>query len=319
MASIRRRGNSWRAEVRKSGIRKNRTFATKTAAQQWATRLEADILDSKAGNVVNQSVGELLARYADDVATHKRGWRQEIIRIERLRRDPLASVLLPQLKASDIAAWRDRRLREVSAATVRRDWNLLSHAFNVAINEWAWLHTNPMRGVKKPPAPAARDRRVSDEEIARLRHCSGYDHTPNTKTARACRAFLFALETAMRAGEIANLRRASITGRVAHLPLTKNGTRRDVPLSPAALELIEPLGNDLFELTTDQISSLFRKIRDRAQIPDLHFHDSRHEAITRLAEKLDVLELARVTGIKDLKILMVYYNKTAEQLADKLE
>ena len=318
MATIRKREGRWRAEVRRGTLRKSKTFATKTAAQRWATALEADIDNHKLGEVANKSLGELLARYSDEVAVHKKGWRQEVIRLARIGREPVAATPLRELSAADMAGWRDRRLREVSAASVRRDWNVISHAINVAINEWGWLHTNPLKGVKKPAPPAARDRRVRDDEIELLRHCSGYDHTPETKTARTFLAFILAIETGMRAGELAGLTRASITGRVAHLPMTKNGTRRDVPLSPKALELLDPLGDKLLDLNSEQISSLFRKIRDRAGINDLHFHDSRHEAITRLAEKLDVLELARMVGIKDLKILMVYYNKTAEQLADKL-
>ena len=66
------------------------------------------------------------------------------------------------------------------------------------------------------------------------------------------------------------------------------------------------------------LDALFRKARDRAMIEGLTFHDSRHEAITRLAGRLDVLELARMVGHRDLRMLMVYYNKTAAELADKL-
>ncbi|MEZ0137385.1 MAG: tyrosine-type recombinase/integrase [Candidatus Reddybacter sp.] len=318
MATISKRNGRWRAEVRRVNLRKSKTFATKTAAQRWATALEADIDNHKLGSVANKTLGQLLQRYSDEVAVHKKGWRQEVIRLARIGRDPVAATPLLELSAVDMAGWRDRRLREVSAASVRRDWNVISHAINVAINEWQWLHTNPLKSVKKPAPPPARDRRVYDHEIELLRHCSGVDHTPETKTARTFIAFLLAIESGMRAGEIAGLTRKSITGRVAHLPMTKNGTRRDVPLSAAALKLLEPLGPKLLDLSSDQISSLFRKIRDRAGLDDLHFHDSRHEAITRLADKLDVLELARMVGIKDLKILMVYYNKTAEQLADKL-
>ncbi|MCB1764228.1 MAG: site-specific integrase, partial [Gammaproteobacteria bacterium] len=62
----------------------------------------------------------------------------------------------------------------------------------------------------------------------------------------------------------------------------------------------------------------FRKIKNRTQIENLTFHDTRHEAITRLSKKLDVLDLARMVGIRDLKILMVYYNATASEIAERL-
>jgi integrase len=64
--------------------------------------------------------------------------------------------------------------------------------------------------------------------------------------------------------------------------------------------------------------ALFRKCRDRAGIVGLHFHDSRHEAITRLAQRLDVLDLARMVGHRDLKMLQAYYNATAEEIAARL-
>ena len=128
----------------------------------------------------------------------------------------------------------------------------------------------------------------------------------------------------MRAGEIVGLTDKTVdrTTRVATLPRTKNGSVRKVPLSTAALKLLDELpetDGPLFNLNSQQIDALFRKVRDKAQIWDLHFHDSRHEAITRLAKKVDVLSLARMVGHKDIKMLMVYYNETAEELAQRLD
>ncbi len=102
---------------------------------------------------------------------------------------------------------------------------------------------------------------------------------------------------------------------------TKNGHKRDVPLSGEAIRILEQIRTDtesVFNLEASQIDVNFRKAKDRCMIEDLHFHDTRHLAITRLASKLDVLELARMVGHKDLRQLMVYYNKTAEDLAKKL-
>lgn len=318
MGTFRRVGTRWRCEVRHGRFYRSKTVNTKAQAEQWERETELEYGRGKAGIFPNKNLSDLLDRYSTDVSAQKRGWKKEQIRITLLQRDPISTIPLGDLSAPDIAEWRDRRLKTVSSATVNRDWNLINHAINIAINEWHWLEKNPMKSVKRPIKPPHRDRRVSDKEIELLRHCSGYDVNPDTKTSRAFLAFLFAIETGMRQGEVAGLSRSSITGRVAHLPMTKNGTKRDVPLSTRALALLEDLGEDLFDLTADQISVLFRKSRDRTGIKNLHFHDSRHEAITRLADKLDVLELARMVGIQDLKILMVYYNKTAEQLADRL-
>ena len=74
-----------------------------------------------------------------------------------------------------------------------------------------------------------------------------------------------------------------------------------------------------FDLTSQQIDALFRKARDKSKIENLRFHDSRHEAITRLAKKPDVLSLARIVGHKDIRMLLVYFNETAEELAHRLD
>ena len=128
----------------------------------------------------------------------------------------------------------------------------------------------------------------------------------------------------MRAGEIVGLTDKTVDRdtRVATLPKTKNGPARKVPLSTAALGLLDELpetDGPLFDLSNQQIDAMFRKARDKTKIEDLRFHDSRHEAITRLAKKVDVLSLARMVGHKDIKMLMIYYNETAEELAQRLD
>ncbi len=322
MAYYQKRGNNWRAVVRKRGVSKSRTFHTKARAAAWATKLENDILDGVYGCAANNTFGEVLQRYEVEVSKQKKGYRWEAKRIGLFLRDPLADVRLEDLSAADIAAWRDRRLQQVQPASVRREWNLLNHAINIAIREWEWLQKNPMTQVRRPSPARARDRLFTEEEIERLCYAAGYEPgTPTqTATARTMAAFLFACETAMRAGEIAALRPddTNTTACTAHLEHTKNGTARIVPLSAPALHILTDLPDGYFNLTSMQISSLFRKIRRRALIDDATFHDSRHYAITRLAKKLDVLDLARMVGIRDLKILLVYYNESAEEIAKKL-
>lgn len=317
MASIRKHGQGWRAEVYKKGTRRSKKFRTKAEAMAWAVDTEREL--AQGGDIPDKSFGDLLERYRDEVSIQKRGKRWEEARIGLLLRDPIATVRLPALGQPDTAAWRDRRLQSVSAASVRREWTLLTHACNVAIKEWHWLKENPFSGVKRPENPVPRDRRISRDEIDRILLASGYSEPPETTTARVGAAFLFAIETAMRAGEIASINPDQVFDRHVHLPKTKNGNKRDVPLSTEAKRLLELVGND-FQLSADQISHLFRKIKARAMIDDLHFHDTRREALSRLSKKLDVMQLAKVSGHKDLRILQeVYYSPTVDDLADKLD
>ncbi|MCL1826084.1 MAG: site-specific integrase [Betaproteobacteria bacterium] len=299
-------------------------FPSKREAAEWAAAQAAAIKTVQAGGTPDIPVAALLEKYMQEVTPRKRGRVKEALQLQRLMRDELAQVRLPQLKPAYLSAWRDRRLSEVSAASVLRDWSLLSHVFSVAVREWEYLPGNPLKPVRKPKAPPSRDRRISEAEISRLLLGLGYSREGTAKTVRArvAIALLFAIETGMRAGEILSLKWEAVRGNVAHLPVTKNGYPRNVPLSAEAVRLFGQLpksgAGSAFNLTSDQLKGYFSQARERAQIDNLHFHDTRHEAITRLARKLDVLDLARMVGTRDLKILMVYYNATPSEIAARL-
>ncbi len=127
----------------------------------------------------------------------------------------------------------------------------------------------------------------------------------------------------MRAGEIVGLEwdRIDLDGQSCRLPLTKNGTAREVPLSKEAVRLLMelPKADPVFGLNSRQLDAMWRKIRDAAKVENLTFHDSRHVAITRLARKIDVLDLARIVGHKDLRMLLSYYNASASDIAKLLD
>lgn len=135
---------------------------------------------------------------------------------------------------------------------------------------------------------------------------------------------LLALETAMRRGELLALRweYVDLKRRVLHLPETKNGTSRDVPLSTKAVAVLEGLPRHItgrvFDTSETAITEGFQRAAKRACIPDFRFHDLRHEATSRLAEKLQMHELGKVTGHKSPRMLMRYYHPRAEDLAKKL-
>lgn len=310
----------YRAQVQKAGKRLSKSFPTRKEAKAWAARQE--YLIENADQVHSRMLfGELLDRYAREVSPGKRGAQWEIVRIKKIQRDNIARVALGDLSQVDIADWRDRRLKEIKGASVRREMELISGPLVRARTEWGLMSHNPLEGVKRPPQSPPRDRIPTKKEIEALALSAGDDLTATT--ARAYHAWLFSIETAMRAGEVAGLRAGDIDleKKTAHLPKTKNGTSRSVPLSSEAIRLLEALPESdlVFDLTSDQISSLFAKVRNRAGVENLTYHDSRHAAITRLAKKLHVLDLARMVGHRDIKMLMTYYNTTAEDLAKLLD
>lgn len=341
MASIFKRGDVWRVQIYVGGQRDSGSFTTKAQAQAWAAQRETELRSHKGGAIVGgKTVKDAFDRYEKEVSRTKRGHRWEALRLSALselrievdlgagkQKLTFGDVKLTELLPAHVAAVRDLRLQEVAASTINRDLNLVSHVFTVARREWKWIADSPTKDVRRPKNPAPRDRRPTEDEIQRLCLVLGFDEAPvATISGRVAVAFLFAIETAMRAGEICGLLPEYIAGRVAHLPaeVTKNGFKRDVPLSKRALELLEFLpkvenGKSVFGLSTASLDALFRKAKERCMIENLTFHDTRHEAITRLAKKLNVLELARMVGHRDLRMLQVYYNETAASIAERLD
>jgi integrase len=331
MATFRKVGDKWRAEVAMQGVRRSKVLPTKAAANAWAATTEADILAGKTGSIPNKTFGDLLERYRDEVTPTKRGTRWEEVRIGTYLRDPIAKVALCDLSATHFADWRDRRLTKVKPGSVLREWNILSNACKRAVNEWKWLSEHPMKAVEKPKKPSARMRIGTPDEVARMEQCAGYSKGIRLTTAslRMFAAYLFSIETALRAGEVCALERNEVFIDKGYLKVTgiKPGARknnaavRDVPLTPRAVEILEQVMGShsepsVFDVSKGSLDALFRKVRDRAMVDDLTYHDSRHAAITWMAQsgKYNVLELARIVGHTNINELMTYFNPTIEQI-----
>lgn len=329
MASITKSGDSWRVQIYVHGVRDSGSFPTKAKAQAWAAMRETELRTQKdTGVLAGKTCGDAFDRYLKEVSPHKRGHRWEVLRLNAMgesliSKQKFSDIKLTDLTADAIGQWRDARLKEVAGSTINRDLNLLSHVLNTARREWGWIAHSPTKDVRRPKNPAPRDRRIAQEEIDRICLSLGFNGAPvATKMQSVAVAFLFAIETAMRAGEICALRPEWIDGRVVHLPAdaVKNGVKRDVPLSKRAVELLALLPQDkLFDIRSASLDALFRAGKERAGVEGLTFHDTRHEAITRLSKKLGVLELARAVGHRDLRMLQIYYNESAADLAQRLD
>ena len=335
MASIKKDGDVWRVQVARKGVRLSGTFGTKRAAEAWAAEKETEILKGTYRGAGSRTVGDLFTEYERRVSEGKAGSRWEATRFKAFKRNfpGLAAKPLGDITSHDFGLWRDQRikgtdkLKPVSAGTVIREINLFSAAFCTARDEWKWIAESPLSGVRRPKEPRARDRRISEDELRRLMHALGYEpgKAPETISARIALIVQFAIETGARASEICSLTWSRVHERHFHLDKTKNGFARDVPMSARAREIIAEAKlatsgkPTVFEVVPTSLDALFRKAKNMCGIDDLHFHDTRHEACTRLARKLDVLDLARMLGIRDLKILQVYYNETAHDMAARLD
>lgn len=315
---------SWRVQVRRGGVDSSKTFRTKARARAWAVQEEAEIT-GEARPLGKHTLRDALREYATKVSPTKRGARWERIRLkafEEVLPGWLLDKRIAQVTSDDMGRARDKRLESVGPATVRREMNLLAAVFELARVEWKWMRANPMRDVRKPVEPPARRRGVKSGELEKLA-----EHLAGEGGREVLAGFELGIETGMRAGEMWGLEReqVDVEHRVAHLTMTKNGDARDVALSPRAVAIVEALLADgrpqLFTISNAVRDALFRKARNAAGIPDLHFHDSRSEAVTRLAKRLKVQELADQIGHRDLNSLMIYYRPSAAdramQLADE--
>ncbi len=319
MATFSKRSGSWQAKVCRKGVRRTATFPTKIQAQEWASKTEQEIISGHYGLGVRKTLKEAIDEYLK-ANSDRKGFHYENTRLEAFKRDEaaLCAKVLPALTLADFVAFRDVRMAQVSPGTVRREFSLLGSVFRYAV-ERQWLQYNPLRDVKKPQSPPARKRGVEQAEIdAMVLALQGSEITA---------LFLLAIETGMRQGEMLSLTwdQVHLKERYISLTETKNGDQRDVPLSQAAINILQgqPKGKHVFNIGAGSVDTLFRRARDAAalaipSIKTLHFHDSRSEGITRLSKKLNVLELARVVGHRDLRSLMIYYAPSVTDLAKKL-
>lgn len=329
MASpIKRKSGLWGIQIEVRGVRESASFATKAQAVAWAARRSTElraVATGGAGRV--KTLRDALREYAEKVSPTKRGEAKELIRLLAFERQALPITRkLADLTTADLVRWRDSRLAVNARGSVLRDMTLLGHVLETARREWQWISTNPMRDVRRPANPDHRDVIIQPWQVRRMLRALGYTRSgPVRSMGKAvAMAFLLALSTGMRAGEIAGLTWDRVRGDHVRLLETKNGSARDVPLSSVARHIIGRMdGFDavlVFGLSSQTLDALFRRHRDRAGLAGFTFHDARHTAATRLAlsGKVQALELCRIMGWKNPKQAMVYFHPTASQLAARL-
>ncbi len=313
----------WQAQIRRRGHSAQiKTFDHKAEAEVWVRQVEGEmdrgVFVSRV-EAESTSLAELLKRYQCEITPQKRGAAMERSHINVIGQDPVARCFISTITGKALAGYRDRRLKVVSASTLNRELNILSHVFTVAAQEWH-IHLpwgNPVRLLRRPRADDKRDRRlVGDEGAHLLAAAKAYGAVGELGSIIA-----FAIETAMRRGEIATMRWEHVdwNARVLLVPETKAGEPRRVPLSRAALDILDALprqiDGQIFALHQVSISRAFAEICKTAGIEGLTFHDLRHEATSRLFEKgLNPMQVAAITGHKTLQMLKRYTHLRAEDL-----
>jgi len=332
---------TWKAIIRKQGWPiTSKTFRTKRDATDWARNTEDGMVRgvyiSRTG-AERLTVKDALQRYLREVTPTKKPTTQ---RSEKITAEHLTGFLgkysMAALSSDLVASYRDHRIGAgKSNNTVRIELALLSNLFTIAIQEWGLgLSYNPVAAIRKPSPGKGRDRRLNANEEQRLLHA--VDQYSNPMLGWIVR---IAIETGMRQSEILNLRKSQLdlSARVVRLSDTKNDSARTVPLTisataafKAALENpLRPKESELVffgEPGKDgkrrpyQFTKVWAEIKDALGIADLHFHDLRHEAVSRLVEGgLSDQEVASISGHKSMQMLRRYTHLRAEDLVTKLD
>ena len=314
----------WQAKIRRRGYPpQSGTFDSKAKAETWARLIESE-MDRGAfiprTDAEGTTLSEMLDRYEHEVTSHKRGKGETSI-IKWWRESDLACRPMARIRGKDVAdTIKNKEGEGVGPKTIVAHLALLRHLFNIARKEWGMESLgNPVEMVRKPKLPQGRTRRLVDDEESRL-----------LEAARAYGGEIqhlipWAIETAMRRGEIAAMRWEHLDkkARVLLIPETKTGTPRRVPLSSSALQVLDALPRQIdgsvWSMCADSISQAFERVCKAAGIEGLTFHDLRHEATSRLFEKdLNPMQVAAITGHKTLQMLKRYTHLRAEDLVERL-
>jgi len=330
MASIRKHRGKWQAQIRRYGYPAlSKTFSVREDAIRWAREQDrlADRGEWAAPTLSSPdtTLADVLARYEREVTPKKRCKASEKYHLRVLARHAIAKLRFNYLTPAAICRFRDDRLKSVSSSTVVRELGILGHAIKIAGNEWN-LSVQPdlMSKVEKPEPNRPRERRLTDEEAKAIE--KAFKHCLNKLVPEVVR---FAIATGMRRSEVLSLdwQRINLKTRIALLPITKNGDPRSVPLSNEAVATLERLSKSekksrglVFPISANAFRMAWERIRRRANIKDLHFHDLRHEAISRFFELgLTVPEVQLISGHKDVRMLFRYTHLKPEIVSKKLE
>ena len=329
----------WQAKIRRKGWPlQSRTFAQKIDAEKWARAVEHDMdtgIFQSASDAERTTLSDLIARFEKEFAPHhyrvrednKEAWRFQCARL----RETLGAYSLAAIDQKTVASFRDNRLdgrkrKAVGESTVRKELHLLSKILGFAETECGinLPRGNPVDKIRKPKEGKGRERRLTEKEWKEVEaQCR------KSRNRHLLPAFTLAVETAMRQGELLSLRweHVDFKNRFALLPnpeKIKNEEPRAVPLSTRAIEVLTRLPRSIdgviFNVERMTLYHAFIAACKRAGVTNYTWHDLRHEAMSRLAERgnFSVLELSAVSGHKTLQMLKKYTHLQATKLAEKM-
>ena len=337
MASILKIGDTWRAQVRRKGHKSmSETFPTKTLAVKWAREIEADMDAMRFKDVrglANVTLKKLIDRYTEEIgAAHPFGKNKTAVLAAWVQNhgDKALSELTDDYLTEFV---RTRRKGGAGGVTIGIDLTYLAGVFKTAKELWKMpVSPDPintaranMAHLKISTRSTERTRRPTTAELEALQK---YLDTHSTLPMRDI--IDFAVESAMRVDEITRLRwidlneqDRTIIIRDRKHPRQKVGNDQEVPLLGKTFDIVKrqpppvELTNEarIFPVKTDTITTIFPRAKVALGIVDLHFHDLRHEGVSRLFEQgYRIEQVALISGHRDWKMLARYTQIKAKDL-----
>ena len=325
MATFRKRGARWQVQIRRRGHSPlSRSFLHRIDAEKWARskelELDRTLLPSDPRILSRFTLGDLVRRYMDTITPGKKRHEIERIELRAFLRFPICAKKLSELRTADFAEYRDVRLKQIKAASLKRSLAPIRHLFEVARTEWGLPITqNPVCALNFRASDTQRERRLRPGELERL-----------LEQARKCRnphiapIIQFAVATGMRRGEILNIEAKHFDRERAELfiPTSKTGLGRTIPLTKDAFDILLAGANTqqrLFPVSANAFRLSWERVRRRVGLIDLRFHDLRHEAVSRYFELgLTAPEVGLISGHQNLRTLGRYAHAARAEIHKKL-
>ena len=322
MGCVRKRGNSWNAQVRISGWRSfTKTFKTKLDAKQWIVNLEKELKSKPLPekNIKNLKLKDLFNKYKFEILPKLKSHKIVTYKLNFLSRLWLGEIIVVNLTKGHLEQFcKDRKL-VVKDGTIKSELMLIKRIVKIATDKWNYgIPFNAFYGIELPSPHKPRNRRATQEELSIL-----IAHANKQRNTYISTIIQFAVETGMRRSEILKLKwiDVNLKTRIASLYDTKNGYERHIPLTKTAVQLLSnltQLSDFVFPISANCLRLAWERCRKKSNIKGLRFHDLRHEAVSRYFEMgLSVPEVALISGHKDVRQLFRYTHLKPESLIAK--
>lgn len=335
MATIRRRGKyQWEVQIRRRGYpTETKTFDYREDAAKWARDREREIdqgLYLPRASSEKTTIADLCSAWSESVLPTKRSADSHFRNVLKSVETAFGPRAVATLTSADVAMWRDKRVKEVSASTVRKEMFFLASLIDFGISDRGLvLAANPARLAARPSEPRHRDRRLVGNEETRLLTAA----EQSIANDQLVPLIVVGLETGARLGELLALqwnevdlkkRVASIRGREVDgkRQLKNSELVRYAPLSPRVIDVLQAMprplkGGRIFSRWTraDSFTKIWTRTCHVAGIEGLHFHDLRHEFASRIAPRVSMHVLMKLLGHKSPAMVSRYYNQTSDDVS----